>query len=239
MTGGMHTSSVPVDKAFLRDANEQLQDKDVISILEWAKDAFGGDRISMTTAFGYSGLVLLHHVLSLMPDIQIYFIDTGFHFKETLGFCERITKEWDLNLKVLHPEITMGELVDKLGPQPYEENPELCCHYCKVEPLLKILNNHLVWLSGIRRDQSRTRAEIEIIELDGRGKIKLSPLAFWTQKKTWQYIREHDLLYHPLHDKGYLSIGCEPCTIPVEKGGDERDGRWPFMQKMECGIHLY
>ena len=231
--------SEQVTPLFLKEANEMLQDKDVMTILTWAKDTFGMNEISMTTAFGYSGIVLLHHVIAIMPRIQLYFIDTGFHFQETLEFCDFIQKKWDLNLTILHPELTRDALTQKLGDQPYETNPDLCCHYCKVEPLLNVLPNHLIWLSGLRRDQSRTRAEIEIIEVDGRGKIKLSPLAFWSREQTWDYIKDHGLPYHPLYDQGYPSIGCEPCTVPVDEGGDERDGRWPFMQKMECGIHLY
>lgn len=228
-----------IDKKFLAEANKNLSNEEINTILKWTKETFGKDDVAMTTAFGYSGLVLLHHVLDIMPDLNVYFIDTGFHFQETLDFCEKITDEWNLNLEIIKPDITNQELIKKLGPRPYKENPDLCCHYCKVEPLLRILKKHTAWLSGIRRDQSITRAGIEVIDLDGRGKIKISPMAHWTKKQTWNYIKDFELPYHPLHDEGYPSIGCEPCTMPVGKGGDERDGRWPFMQKLECGIHLY
>lgn len=227
-----------LDKHFLAQANEELSDKDVYTVLNWTKDVFGVGEVALTTAFGYSGLALLRHVIKIMPSIQIYFIDTGFHFKETLDFCEKITDKWNLNLEVVKPDISKEKLKQKLGEKPYKSNADLCCHYCKVEPLLRILHKHDAWLSGIRRDQSITRAGIEVIEIDGRGEIKISPMAHWTKEQTWDYIKKNDIPYHPLHDAGYPSIGCEPCTAPVEEGGDDREGRWPFMQKLECGIHL-
>jgi phosphoadenosine phosphosulfate reductase len=227
-----------IDKHFLAKANKKLSNEDVSTVLNWTKKTFGTEEVAMTTAFGYSGLVLLHHVINIIPDINIYFIDTGYHFQETLDFCDKITDEWNLNLTVLKPDISKEKLKEKLGKEPYKENPDLCCHYNKVEPLLRILKNHSAWLSGIRRDQSITRADIEVIELDGRGKIKISPMSHWTRDQTWEYIHSNDIPYNPLHDQRYMSIGCEPCTVPVEQGGDERDGRWPFMQKLECGIHL-
>lgn len=228
-----------IDKKFLAESNKRLYNEDIYTILKWTKEVFGSNDVAMTTAFGYSGLVLLHHVRDIIPDIKIYFINTGFHFQETLDFCNNISSEWNLNLEILKPEVSKKELEAKLGSTPYDENPDLCCHYCKVEPLLRILKKHNAWLSGIRCDQSVTRAGIEVIELDGRGKIKISPMAHWTKDETWNYIRRYKLSYHPLHDKGYPSVGCEPCTFPVSDGGDERDGRWPFMQKLECGIHLH
>jgi phosphoadenosine phosphosulfate reductase len=227
-----------IDKNLLAKANEKLTDADVITVLKWAKKTFG-DSVAFTTAFGYSGIAILHHALQVWPDIKVYFIDTGFHFKETLEFCKDITEKWNLNLEVIKPDITKKELGKKIGKEPYKVNADLCCHYCKVEPLLRVLHNHSAWLSGIRRDQSRTRGGIEVIDVDGRGMVKICPMAKWTREKTWNYIKKNKLPYHPLHDKGYPSIGCQPCTAPVAKGGDERDGRWPDMQKLECGIHLF
>lgn len=227
-----------IDTKLLAQTRDKFIDADALTILKWTKETLGKN-VAMTTAFGYSGMVLLHHALQIIPDLKIYFIDTGFHFKETVDFCNKITDEWNLNLEIIKPSITEETLNKKIGKLPYKINPDLCCHYCKVEPLLRILHDHTAWLSGLRRDQSRTRAGIETIEVDGRGTIKIYPLAYWTKERAWEYIKKHDLPYHPLHDKKYLSIGCEPCTIPIEKGGDERNGRWPDMQKLECGIHLY
>jgi phosphoadenosine phosphosulfate reductase len=226
-----------VNHKSLAEANKRLKHAGINTILKWTFDKFGDD-VSLTTAFGYSGLALLHHVLKIKPDIPLYFIDTGFHFKETMEFTNRITKEWNLRLKVFKPEISKRKLKRKIGEEPYRVNPDLCCHYCKVEPLLQFLHDKTVWLSGIRREQSATRAKIEPIEMDGRGVVKISPMYNWTQQQTWDYIIKNNIPYNPLHDKGYASIGCEPCTRPIKKGEKERDGRWPFMQKLECGIHL-
>jgi len=227
-----------LDYKFLAEANKKYSNADVDTILRWTKDNFG-DTFAFTTAFGYSGIAILHHALKIMPDIKIYFIDTGYHFKESLEFCKYMTKKWNLNLEIIKPDITKKELEKKIGKEPYKINADLCCHYCKVEPLLRVLHKHSAWLSGIRRDQSVTRGGIEVIDIDGRGVLKICPMAKWTREQTWDYIKKHNLPYHPLHDKGYQSIGCKPCTKPVEAGGDERDGRWPDMQKLECGIHLF
>ena len=225
-------------KKFLAEANKKYTDADVETILKWTKKAFG-ESFAFTTAFGYSGIAVLHHALKIMPDMKIYFIDTGFHFKETLEFCKEITEKWSLNLEVLKPEITVKQLEKKMGKEPYKINADLCCHYLKVEPLLRVLHKHSAWLSGIRRDQSITRGGIEVIDIDGRGCIKICPMAKWTREQTWNYIKKNKLPYHPLHDKDFPTIGCRPCTKKVKYGGDERDGRWPDMQKLECGIHLF
>lgn len=227
-----------INKDMLDKANHKLKHASVEKVLEWTFETFQDD-VAITTAFGYSGMALLHHAIKINPDLKVYFIDTGFHFKETLQFCERVTESMNLNIEVFKPEINKRQLKRKLGEEPYHTNADLCCHYNKVEPLLRFIHNQDVWLSGIRRDQSNTRADIEVIELDGRGLVKVSPFCRWSKKKTWKYIHENNVPYHPLHDKGYPSVGCEPCTHPVTEGGDERDGRWPFMQKLECGIHLH
>ena len=228
---------VNIDKEALAEENVRLATADVMTILEWSLDTFQDD-IGMTTAFGTSGLVLLHHALQIMPDIKIFFIDTGFHFRETLEFSERISNEWNLNLEVVESMTSLEEVVKKVGAEPWRVNADLCCHYRKVEPLLRFIHTRKAWLHGLRKDQSIMRAAMEVIELDGRGVLKISPLIMWTGEHVWDYIHKHNIPYHPLHDQNYPSIGCEPCTLPVEKGGSERDGRWPFMQKMECGIHL-
>jgi phosphoadenosine phosphosulfate reductase len=226
-----------LDCRMLADANQRLAHADVPTILRWARETFGDD-LSMTTAFGYSGIALLHHVLKIMPDIKLYFIDTGFHFPETLEFCDRLKDLWNLHLEIVRPRIGREELVAAVGSEPYKANPDLCCVYCKTEPLLRFIHKHTAWLSGLRRDQSTARSEIEVVEVDGRGVVKVCPMAHWTREQTWAYIRANRLPYHPLHDKGYPSIGCAPCTVPNVDGENERDGRWPFMQKLECGIHL-
>lgn len=226
-----------LDKRSVQAANEQFSDADVLRVIEWAKNTFS-DELGMTTAFGYSGIVLLHHVIQIIPNQKIYFIDTGFHFPETLQFCEWITNEWNLNLEIIRPAINREELYSKLGKHPYKTNADLCCKYCKVDPLLKILRTKKAWLSAIRRDQSRTRNKIKVIHLDRRGVLKIAPLANWSRERAWNYIKNNNIPYHPLHDNNYPSIGCAPCTSQVVTGNNERAGRWPFIKKLECGIHL-
>lgn len=216
----------------------KIKKKNVPEILLRSKEEFGNG-LAMTTAFGYSGIVLMSFVKDVIPELPIYFIDTRLHFEETLKLADKIKKEWKLNIIFLYPHYTEEELEKMIGKEAYKTNPDLCCHYRKVEPLLQVLKTKSAWISSIRRDQSRTRAKIEVIEIDSRGNIKINPLYNWTGEQTWMYIRKYDLPYNPLHDQYYPSIGCKPCTLPVDKGGDERDGRWRGMQKTECGIHIY
>ncbi len=219
----------------LRNEFETLS---IPGMLIQAKQEFG-ESLAMTTAFGYSGIVLMHFVKDVIPNIPIYFIDTRFHFEETIKLAEKIKKEWNLNIITISSEYSEKELEEKLGKEPYKTNSDLCCKYRKVKPLLRVLKTKNAWLSSIRRDQSKTRENIEPLEVDDRGTIKINPLYNWTRDEIWMYIRKYDLPYNPLHDQYYPSIGCKPCTKPIDKGGNERDGRWKGLKKTECGIHLY
>lgn len=177
-------------------------------------------------------------IKDIIPDLPIYFIDTRFHFEETLKLAEKIKKEWKLNVIKISTQYSEEELRKIIGKEAYKINPDLCCNYRKVEPLLRILKTKSAWLSSIRRDQAVTREKIDVIEIDGRGFVKINPIYNWTGDQTWIYIRKYDLPYNPLHDQYYPSIGCRPCTSPVDKGGSERDGRWRGLPKVECGIHV-
>ena len=216
-----------------------LKDKSVEDILIWAHKRFG-DRLGMVTGFGYSGVALMHHIYKLDLKISIYFIDTGYHFPQTLKFAKQLGKKWKLKIIWLKAEGYLRKHLLKIeGSKPWKSNPNLCCHYCKVEPLLRVLFKKEAWLSALRCDQSYSRSLINIVEMDGRGTFKIYPLAKWTKIQTWEYIKKNKLPYNPLYDKGYLSIGCKYCTVPVIKGGDERDGRWKSTPKFECGIHIH
>lgn len=217
----------------------RLNDKTIEEILKILKSKFK-DKIGIITAFGYSGIVLLHYIYKLGLDIESYFIDTGYHFKETLDFAKMIEKKWNLKVKWISIDTELRDYMLKtFGDKPWEVNNNICCHYCKVEPLLRILPEKDVWLSALRRDQSYTRSSIDVAEIDGRGSFRVYPMADWTRDKVWKFIYDNKLPYNPLYDRHYPSIGCEPCTLPVEKGGDERDGRWKLSQKLECGIHIH
>jgi phosphoadenosine phosphosulfate reductase len=214
----------------------QISDCNISGILENTFKLFDEDFI-LTTSFGYSGIVLIHHAIQIMPSIPIYFIDTGYHFEETLQFSRKIREEWQLNLQTLRPELSQKELYNLFQGEPYIKNPDSCCYYNKVQPLLEIIHEKSVWISGIRRDQSPSRANIDLINLDKNGFLKISPLYNWTRNQVWEYIYKNNLPYHPLHDHHYPSIGCKPCTKKVFGNRDEREGRWPFSNKNECGMH--
>jgi len=220
----------------VEEAATALEGKSTDEILEWAFATFG-DGLGFMTALGYSGLVLMDFVRRRRPDMEIFTIDTGHLFPETIELRERLAREWGIRFTVLRPLMPMAELERIVGPNPWSVNPDLCCHYLKVEPLLRVIHTRAAWLSAVRRDQSATRADADVVEMDGRGTIKVQPMVSWTSERAWDYIRSHKVPYSPLHDRGYLSVGCVHCTSPVKPGEHERSGRWNSQPKLECGIH--
>ncbi len=217
-------------------ANE-LKNKSTIEIVEWAINYYKED-LGFMTALGSSGIVLLHHALKISKNIQPYFIDTGFHFNETMELLNKVQKFWKIEFQVLKPVISDNRLNELIGEKPWETNPDICCHYRKVDPLLRVIHTKEIWMSALRRDQSTARAKLEVLELDGRGTLKIYPLVHWSYEEVWQYIRDNNLFYNELHDKNYPSLGCTHCTSPTKKGEHERSGRWNSMPKLECGIHV-
>lgn len=210
---------------------------DTRELLKWAYDLLG-DNLMMSTAFGKSGMVLLHFVKDLIPGLPIYFLDTGFHFQETIDYANLLKRDWGLNLHFHRPKLYGDSFKEKYGEKLYETNPDLCCHKNKVEPFAELLDQHQGWIAGIRRDQSASRAEAEALEVLETNKLKIQPLVMWTRSRVEDYIADHDIPLHPLFSKGYRSIGCAPCTQAVT-GDDERAGRWAGKEKTECGLHLF
>jgi phosphoadenosine phosphosulfate reductase len=222
----------------LQRLNEELAGAGAEEILSAAWERWGNG-LGMTTAFGYSGVYLMYLLRKLGLAPEIYFIDTGYHFAETYSFAEQIKRIWELPIRTIGADEEIREYVrETLGPRPWEHNANLCCHYLKVAPLLAVLPEKDAWLSSLRRDQSPTRSAIDVFQLDSRGTLKVHPLARYSSEEIWREIRSAGLPYHPLHDEGYLSIGCEPCTAPVSRGEHERAGRWSGSGKLECGLHL-
>jgi phosphoadenosine phosphosulfate reductase len=208
-------------------------------LVRWAAQEFG-EGLAMSTSFGAESAVLLHLVTRVKPDIPVLFTDTGFHFPETLAHRDLLTAKLGLNLKVLKPEIPHEQFLAKHG-RLYERDPDACCAVNKIAPFEKALSGFQAWITGIRRDQAVTRKDARPIE-EYRGKlVKLNPLLGWNGKMLWDYAKKHDLPYHPLWSKGYLSIGCSPetCTRPVQAGEDVRAGRWSGTGKVECGIQTF
>jgi len=210
-------------------------------ILSWAAKSV--DRLAIASSFQSSGLVMLHMLQSIRADLPVLFLDTGFHFDETIAFKTQVVDMWDLNVVDLsgkHGSVRAQNL--KYGFELYRSNPDQCCFINKVEPLQRALEEFDGWISGLRRDQSKIRSKTPVVEdqelLSGREVIKIHPLASWTKTDVNRYLAEHDIPTHPLLELGFASIGCAPCTSETgASGSDERAGRWQGFDKTECGIH--
>jgi phosphoadenosine phosphosulfate reductase len=206
-----------------------------LAVLRWAGDTFGADfAITSSMADG----LLAHLAGRAVPGVHVIFLDTGYHFAETIGTRDWITGVLPVTLVNVTPARTVAEQDVELGPRLYERDPDLCCSLRKVTPLAETLAGYVAWGSGIRRDESPTRADTRLVDWDARrGMIKVNPMAAWTQDDVDAYIAEHQVPVNPLFELGYGSIGCAPCTRPVAPGEDPRAGRWAGRGKTECGIH--
>lgn len=203
--------------------------------LTWAADEFGA---SLAVLSSMGDEVLVHLASDAVPGIDVVFIDTGYHFAETLGTRDAFAATRPLNLINVSPVQTVAEQDAEYGPALHDRDPNLCCSLRKVEPLNRALEGYRAWVSGMRREDAPTRADIGLIEYDAkRDKVKLNPLAEWTSEQVDAYARDHGVLMNPLRQLGYASIGCEPCTRPVAEGEDPRAGRWSGSDKTECGLH--
>lgn len=207
-------------------------------ILRWVVDTYG-DSAVLSTGFGASGIVLMHQLSLVKPGGIAFYLDTDLLFEETYELIDRIRERMDLQLVQVRPDLTVEEQAAEYGEKLWETRPDQCCYLRKVLPLQKFLADKSAWITGIRRDQSETRRETKIFEFDQDFRVlKVNPLASWSEEEVWSYIRINDLPYNELHDKGYPSIGCRPCTRPVSDGEDLRAGRWAGTMKTECGIHM-
>lgn len=194
----------------------------------------------VTSSFQAEDVVVLHMVRAFRPSIPVLFLDTGYHFPETLIYRDRIAAEWNLNLVNVLPERTVAEQESEFGIL-YQSAPDRCCGMRKVEPLFRSLAPYDTWVTGLRREQSKSRANLQAEESftlpGGHILSKLSPLTEWTARDVWRYAEAHDIPLLPLYEKGYTSIGCAPCTSLPFDPNDPRSGRWSG-QKLECGIHI-
>lgn len=221
----------------------RLESAEPIEIIKWSVSSIA--RLAVATSFQSSGLVILHQLKTLEPDIPVLFLDTGFHFDETLEFRDRIATHWRLNIVNLRGEHgSPSRQAEQYGPGLYRRDPDRCCAINKVEPLQAELEGFDGWISGLRRDQSPLRAHTPIVEaqlLPSNNEIlKIHPLANWTRADVSGYIAKHGIPTNPLLERGYSSVGCHPCTSPVDQHEDnERAGRWVGSDKSECGIHFF
>ncbi|WP_332633755.1 phosphoadenylyl-sulfate reductase [Halalkalibacter flavus] len=218
--------------------NKELERKDSLEVLKWAYEKFG-DKLVYSCSFGVEGMVLIDLISKVKKDATIVFLDTDFHFKETYELIEKVKKRYPtLNIELAKPEVTPEEQAKQHGDRLWERDPDACCNIRKMVPLERELSRYDAWISGLRREQSPTRANTQFVNQDNRFKsIKICPLIHWTEEEIWMYVKLHQLEYNELHDRNYPSIGCEYCTKPVAEGEDPRSGRWANSEKTECGLH--
>jgi phosphoadenosine phosphosulfate reductase len=203
--------------------------------LRWARDTFR-DHLVVASSMGDEVLVHLAHVEA--PGIDVLFLDTGYHFPETIGTRDAVHAVYDVHVKTILPLLSIEQQARLHGDDLWSRDPDACCAIRKVEPLERGLAPYDAWVTGMRREDAPTRKDIEVVGWDARrDKVKLNPLAAWTQGDVDAYAAQHGVLMNPLRQIGYASIGCAPCTRPVAEGEDPRAGRWSGTGKTECGLH--
>lgn len=223
--------------AQLAEASRQLETASPEEIIAWAVENYFPS-LTMATAFGPEGCVILSILAKVEPRVHVFNLDTGYQFKETLELRDRIREKYGIEVVLERPEQSVSEYEAANGGPVYRTEPDRCCRDRKIAVLNRVSRNFAAWMSGIRRDQSPHRAGAPIAGWDKKfGLVKISPLANWTKKEVWKRITDEGVPYNPLHDQGYTSIGCWPCTRAVMFGEDERAGRWSGTGKTECGLH--
>lgn len=217
------------------DAGRRLTGAAPQDVLRWAVDRFG-DRFCLTSSM--ADAVLVHLAAGVAPGVAVLFLDTGYHFGQTLATRDRVAAELPVRVVTVVPDQTVEEQDAAYGRRLYARDPDRCCALRKVAPLDRALDGYDAWASGIRRDESPGRAGVEAVQWDARrGMVKVNPLAYWTQSDVDSYAERHGVPVHPLVPLGYPSIGCAPCTRPAG-AADPRAGRWAGSKKTECGLHL-
>ena len=226
------------------EETERLECLSLDELLCWCWNYFG-DKAAIGTSFQGSGLVIIDHAVRNGCNFPIFTIDTGLLFPETLELKKKLEDFWDVKIQGVHPEQTIEEQKKTMGPELWKTNPDSCCQMRKVLPLQSRLSSLDVWITGLRRGQSDQRKSTNVLEMYEFDKLresyifKLNPMVNWSREKVWSYIKDHNIPYNTLHDKGYRSIGCWPCTKAISDGQDERAGRWEGFNKTECGIHTF
>ncbi|WP_416978297.1 phosphoadenylyl-sulfate reductase [Streptomyces sp. T028] len=222
-------------KALAEQAGRDLEDASALEILQWAVDTFGK---GFCVTSSMEDAVVAHLASRVRKGVDVVFLDTGYHFPETIGTRDAVEAVMDVNVITITPRQTVAEQDAEYGPKLHDRDPDLCCRLRKVQPLEEGLAGYQAWATGLRRDESETRANTPVVGWDEkRRKVKISPIARWTQDDVDAYITEHGVLSNPLLMDGYTSVGCAPCTRRVLEGEDTRAGRWAGRAKTECGLH--
>lgn len=227
-----------LSEAEIDHVNRDLDGQHPAGILAWAVRQYH-PKLMMATAFGAEGCCIMHMLAAIEKNVHIINLDTGYQFPETLDLRERIKARYGIEVKYVQPELTVKQYEAEHGGPLYTHRPDQCCLDRKIRPLRQVVAGYAAWISAIRGDQTEHRKAAGVVQWDPKFQLmKINPLLRWTKKEVWKFILDHDVPYNPLHDRGYPSIGCWPCTAPVEEGGDERSGRWAGSQKKECGLHV-
>jgi phosphoadenosine phosphosulfate reductase len=223
-------------EALIAEKSVELEHATPEEILKYAVETF--PNITFACSFGAEDVVLVDMLQKVSPKTDIFYLDTDFHFKETYETRDRLEQHYGMKFVQVKPLITPEEQAEKHGEELWKSDPNGCCNIRKVEPLTRILGQYEAWITGIRRDQAPTRANAKKIEYDTKfGLVKFNPIASWTSEDVWAYIKNNNVIYNPLHDNHFPSIGCEHCTRQVMPGEDPRAGRWAGSDKTECGLH--
>lgn len=237
MSAARTAAELSVDelRALAEQAGRDLEGSHPADVLRWAHGVFGAD---LVVASSMGDEVLVDLVGRTIPGADVIFLDTGYHFAETIGTRDYYADFTPVNVRTILPLRTVAEQDAEHGPRLHERDPNLCCALRKVEPLERGLAPYTAWVTGMRREDAPTRSDITVVGWDARrGKVKLNPLAAWTQDDLDAYVAEHHVVLNPLRELGYTSIGCAPCTRAVAPGEDARAGRWAGTNKTECGLH--
>lgn len=230
--------------AEVKALNSRFQNASTETILRWAWDEFG-PRAAIGTSFQGAGLVMIHLARQHGLGFPVFTLDTDLLFKETVELKQRLENFFGIRIEALKPDLTLEQQTEAFGPELWNKNPDQCCAIRKVMPLQGKLAELGCWITGLRREQSDTRAEIQFVEVyifdeqSGREIVKLNPMANWSRTAVWDYLKNNNIPYNPLHDQGYRSIGCHPCTAKSTDPQNERAGRWTGFNKVECGIHTF
>lgn len=227
----------------VRDIDTEVgEDSPPERIVAWMLSRFAGRRLAMTTAFGMEGCALIDMIARHQVEVPVLYLDTGFLFPETLELRDQLVRRYPhLRFENRGPSLTPAAQAALYGPELWATDPDRCCDLRKVQPMRDALADVEVWVAGLTRSQSPARADLRIVEWDWQYQLlKVNPLAAWDRARVWEYVRQHDVPYNRLHDRGYPTLGCTHCTAPVRNnvtGEYTREGRWQGREKNECGLH--
>jgi phosphoadenosine phosphosulfate reductase len=224
---GVRRRPAGLDDLDLDDLNDRFETAAPVEVVRWAVETFGE---GLCLSASMADAVLIDIATKVDPDVEVVFLDTQYHFPETLTTLERVWDRYNLNLRIMRPDVPLDDR--------WRTDVDACCGVRRVDQLDQALDGKLAWMSGLRRTEAASRTDARIVALDRRGLVKIHPLATWSDLDVSGYIADHDVIVNPLVDQGYPSIGCWPCTRPVAEGEGPRAGRWSDLEKLECGIHL-